>query len=153
MVIINDLKYYARAYYTKKLDDQGSDDVETRTVWWFSLEQEKPVSIDELISSGICRTEDDTEEINNKGYIQMVKVDIVALEKEFIDRIVTVVDQKNFKNITDHDFDYEFRVFLETHGDLGWEWFAFERYVLEIETIRWCHCNGIDFVNEKPSRQ
>lgn len=148
MIKIDEIKYYARDFPDES--EYGSPEssiiMQTKFGWWFDLKNEKLIHIAELVDKGICKNEDDTEGLAQLGYIEMARVNMVSLEKIFIDQFADENAKEWFAVIPDAGFDYAFRVFLEENDDLALEWGCYERYMLERATIKWCCDNHLNFI-------
>ena len=102
----------------------------------------------DLISLGVCTFSDPPEHLLCLGYIRLFKVNLVNLEKEFVQSYGDKQLRKHMKDVPEIRYDYDFRVYLERDMSLTPLWVKHERNALLKAAISWCQDNEILYTIE-----
>ncbi len=128
MIMINQFQYYFR-WYPFEMD-------ESTTLWWYSRKDDQVVQNTDLSLDAI-RIANEEVTPQRQMYIPIGKVDMVALEQDFLKECGLQHLTKEFLSSSKFDFDCVFKRYMD-HANLMPSWHKFEAAKLRDAAINWC---------------
>ena len=144
---LSDILFYGRSYPIPRIygSDTGNASAGTLvgTEKWFCTQTREILFLNDLLSQEVCTKENKDALLPRLGYIRLFEVDMIALEKLFIQSLNDRKITRFFGSIPDEDYDRQFNIFIEPAAELVHRWGKYEKDVLKKEAIAWCAQNHI----------
>ena len=117
-------------------------DLKNHTKWWLCLQDFKIYDTETIISLFKYETIKEIKESNS--FIALFKTDIINLEKEYLNKCLSINEKELFHISQTKNFDIAFKIYIESIC-LERDWYAFEMKKLCKDAIEWCIKNSIPY--------